>query len=125
MTRRDEEHDVTGPNPPPPIDLTPREVMVLDQMRAGLTAMQIARRLAISPKTVENHKIRIYSKLGARNQSEAVAIGMLRGLASAKPARAATSDETGPDAGRRGGRGAAASGGRAASPRVLIGDADR
>jgi DNA-binding NarL/FixJ family response regulator len=124
MTNRDDGDGIVAPGSPSTYGLTPREVMVLDQMRAGLTAMQIARRLAISPKTVENHKIRIYSKLGARNQSEAVAIGMLRGLASAKPARAAMSDQTSPST-SGGRRGLAAPGERVTSPRVLIGDADR
>src|SRR5579871_2679398 len=118
MTNRDDGDEIVASGSPSTFGLTPREVMVLDQMRAGLTAMQIARRLAISPKTVENHKIRIYSKLGARNQSEAVAIGMLRGLASAKPARVAIADATGRDGGGLGGRSATA-GGRVASPRVL------
>lgn len=70
----------TGGAVSPPADprgsLTERELTVLHEMGDGLTAAQIADRLAISPKTVESHKQRIYSKLGAHNQSEAVAIAL-------------------------------------------------
>ncbi len=38
----------------------------------GLTAKEVARRLGISRKTVEQHRGRILIKLGVRNQAAAV-----------------------------------------------------
>jgi DNA-binding CsgD family transcriptional regulator len=40
----------------------------------GLAGKQMANLLGISPKTVEQHKTRIYMKLGVANQAEAVAV---------------------------------------------------
>jgi DNA-binding CsgD family transcriptional regulator len=36
--------------------------------------------MGISPKTVENHKQRIFSKLGVQNQAHAVAVAVRQGL---------------------------------------------
>jgi DNA-binding CsgD family transcriptional regulator len=36
--------------------------------------------MGISPKTVENHKQRIFAKLGVQNQAHAVAVAMRSGL---------------------------------------------
>ena len=52
--------------------LTPRERQVLDLVGQGLHAKEIARDLGISPRTVEVHKARLMTKLGARNVSELV-----------------------------------------------------
>jgi DNA-binding NarL/FixJ family response regulator len=52
--------------------LTLREREVLRLVAEGFAAKQVARQLGISPKTVERHKTRIYSKLGAANQAAAV-----------------------------------------------------
>jgi DNA-binding NarL/FixJ family response regulator len=52
--------------------LTAREREVLRLVAEGFAAKQVARQLGISPKTVERHKTRIYSKLGAANQAAAV-----------------------------------------------------
>jgi DNA-binding CsgD family transcriptional regulator len=54
--------------------LTPREREVLDLVADGLAGKQIARVLGISPKTVERHKTRIYSKMGVPNQAAAVGL---------------------------------------------------
>jgi DNA-binding CsgD family transcriptional regulator len=54
-------------------DLTPREREVLDLIGEGLTLKQIANRLQITNKTVENHTTRVYAKLGVRNRREAAA----------------------------------------------------
>jgi DNA-binding CsgD family transcriptional regulator len=46
----------------------------------------VAEAMGISPKTVENHKQRIFSKLGVQNQAHAVAVAMRQGLLSASAA---------------------------------------
>lgn len=63
-----------------PIDLTAREVDVLSLVGAGHTSREISERLAISPKTVENHKQRIFTKLDVQNQAHAVAVAVHQGL---------------------------------------------
>ena len=55
-------------------DLTQRERQVLTLVAGGLAGKQVARTLGISPKTVERHKTRIYSKLGVPNQAAAAGI---------------------------------------------------
>jgi len=52
--------------------ITPREREVLDLVGKGLHAKEIARALAISPRTVEVHKANLMTKLGARNVAELV-----------------------------------------------------
>jgi DNA-binding NarL/FixJ family response regulator len=52
--------------------LTPRERDVLTLVARGLAGKQVARHLGISPKTVEQHKTRIFAKLGVPNQAAAV-----------------------------------------------------
>lgn len=55
-------------------DLTSRELEVLGAMSDGLSAKAVAHRLGIAVKTVENHKTRIFEKLGVRTQAQAVAL---------------------------------------------------
>lgn len=52
--------------------ITRREREVLDLVGKGLHAKEIARALAISPRTVEVHKANLMQKLGARNVAELV-----------------------------------------------------
>ncbi len=52
--------------------ITPREREVLALVGKGLHAKEIARDLAISPRTVEVHKANLMIKLGARNVAELV-----------------------------------------------------
>jgi DNA-binding CsgD family transcriptional regulator len=54
--------------------LTRREREVLGLAAQGFAAKQVARQLGISPKTVEQHKTRIFSKLGVPNQAAAVGV---------------------------------------------------
>lgn len=63
--------------------LTPRELDVLGAMTDGLAAKAIAARLGVALKTVENHKIRVFDKLGVRSQAHAVTVAMAYGLAPA------------------------------------------
>ena len=60
--------------------LTSRELEVLSLVGAGLTSNRVSNRLNISQKTVENHKQRIFAKLGVQNQAHAVSIAMRTGL---------------------------------------------
>ena len=63
----------------PPL-LSPREVEVLAAIGAGATTRSAAAALQISPKTVEHHKQRIFSKLDVQNQAHAVAVAIRLGL---------------------------------------------
>ena len=53
--------------------LSPRERQILALAAKGLAGKQIATVLGISPKTVEQHKTRAFSKLGVPNQAAAIA----------------------------------------------------
>lgn len=60
--------------------LTERENEVLQLLAQGLANKQIALALGISEHTVKFHISSIYAKLGATNRTEAVRLGVLRGL---------------------------------------------
>ena len=64
--------------------LTPRELDILTAMTDGLGAKAIAARLGMAIKTVENHKIRIFDKLGVRSHAHAVTVALTHGLARPK-----------------------------------------
>jgi DNA-binding NarL/FixJ family response regulator len=61
-------------------ELTPRERDVLIAMVEGLSARAIGERLGVATKTVENHKIRIFDKLGVNTQAQAVSLTLSQGL---------------------------------------------
>ena len=56
--------------------LSPREHHILQWLADGRTNKEIARGLGIAPETVKSHVSRIFSKLGAQNRAQAVAIVM-------------------------------------------------
>jgi DNA-binding NarL/FixJ family response regulator len=60
--------------------LTARETAVLRLMALGLVNKEIASRLDISKHTAKFHVSSILAKLGAASRTEAVTIGMTRGL---------------------------------------------
>ena len=60
--------------------LTPREQEVLRMLALGLANKEIAARLNISEHTVKFHVAAILGKLGAASRTEAVALGIRRGL---------------------------------------------
>lgn len=60
--------DTSGPR------LTPREAQVMRSVADGQSTEQIGTTLGLAPKSVDNHKQRIFSKLGAQNGAHAVAI---------------------------------------------------
>jgi DNA-binding NarL/FixJ family response regulator len=68
-------------SPPRWSALTPREHDVLVAITDGLAAKAVAARLGVALKTVENHKIRLFEKLGVRSQAQAVAVAVAHGLA--------------------------------------------
>ena len=80
--------------------LTAREVNVLSLLAGGHTAYGIARRLGISPRTVQKHLEHVYRKLGVRDRLGAIRTAETLRLAihrdSAIPSRARGRDR-GPD----------------------------
>lgn len=60
--------------------LTERESEVLQLLAQGLANKQIALSLGISEHTVKFHVSAIYAKMGATNRTEAVRLGVRRGL---------------------------------------------
>jgi DNA-binding NarL/FixJ family response regulator len=60
--------------------LTPRENEVLQMLASGLANKEIAARLVISEHTVKFHVASILGKLGAASRTEAVSLGIRRGL---------------------------------------------
>jgi len=77
-----EEHGrLTGPAVAQPTRLTNREFDVLRLVVDGLTARQIATRLVLSPRTVENHVQRVLRKLCVPNRAALVRHAIERGLA--------------------------------------------
>ena len=59
-----------GPEPFP--DLTEREREVLELVARGLANAEIARRLAVAPKTVRNHVSNIFNKLQVIDRAQAI-----------------------------------------------------
>ena len=72
---------IPRPAPDVPVEeLTPREIEVLGLLAEGAGNKQIARRLEISEHTVKFHVGSILSKLGAASRTEAVTLGVRRGI---------------------------------------------
>lgn len=61
--------------------LTERESQVLQLLVTGLANKQIAAALGISEHTVKFHVSSVYAKLGANSRTEAVRLGVQKGLA--------------------------------------------
>jgi DNA-binding NarL/FixJ family response regulator len=60
--------------------LTARQREVLQMVVEGKTNTEIAERLHISPRTVENHRSALMQKLGVQNQTELIRYAIRRGL---------------------------------------------
>jgi DNA-binding NarL/FixJ family response regulator len=60
--------------------LSQREIDVLEKIAQGNRNIDIASRLIISEETVKGHVKRIMEKLGAKDRTEAVSIGLRRGM---------------------------------------------
>ncbi len=61
-------------------DLTPREIEVLSRIAGGNRNRDIAEKLFITEETVKVHIKHIMDKLGASDRTQAVAIGVRRGI---------------------------------------------
>ncbi len=66
--------------PPDSAPLTRREREVLAMMAEGLGNKSIARRLGISEHTVKTHVAALFAKLSVSGRTEAVTVGVRRGL---------------------------------------------
>jgi DNA-binding CsgD family transcriptional regulator len=55
-------------------DITGRERTIIDQLREGIPAKQIARRLGLSVHTVNDHLKAIYRKTGITSREEVMAV---------------------------------------------------
>ena len=64
-----------------PAGLSAREVEVLGLLAAGATNKEIAAALVLSPGTVTQHLVNIYTKIGARRRADAAAFALQHGLA--------------------------------------------
>jgi DNA-binding NarL/FixJ family response regulator len=70
-----------GPRPQPfdgnpraqaSLEISPRELEVLQKLAAGRSNKEIALQLAVSPNTVKTHVARLFEKLGAKRRTEAI-----------------------------------------------------
>jgi two-component system, NarL family, response regulator NreC len=73
------ERSKTGPFDPHET-LTTRQREVLQMVAEGKTNAEIAERLHISPRTVENHRSTVMQKLGLQNQTDLIRYAIRRGL---------------------------------------------
>ena len=64
-----------------PAGLTPREIEVLGLVATGMTNVQVAQRLFLSPRTVQRHLNSIYHKLGVSSRVAATRFALEHGLA--------------------------------------------
>ncbi|HEU5330223.1 MAG TPA: response regulator transcription factor [Thermomicrobiales bacterium] len=62
--------------------LTERERQVLNLLAEGSTSKELAQRLGLSTKTIENHRARILEKLGVANTAAAIGLAAQHGLLS-------------------------------------------
>jgi DNA-binding NarL/FixJ family response regulator len=66
--------------PKPHSTLTEREWQIIVMLADGSTSKEIAQRLRLSTKTVENHRARILEKFGVANTAAAIGMAYQQGL---------------------------------------------
>ena len=88
----DSRRAVTATASPLPDGLSPREAEVLTLIAAGLSNLEIARRLVLSNATIKTHVNHIFAKTGARDRAQAVHYAYQHGLTS-RPDTAADKEE--------------------------------
>ncbi|MCA9920054.1 MAG: response regulator transcription factor [Anaerolineales bacterium] len=69
--------------PPPPTDLTERELEVLTAVARGERNKEIARALGVTERTVKAHLTNIYNKLGVDSRAAAVSVAIQKEIISA------------------------------------------
>ena len=69
-----------APVTPPPGGLSPREVDVVRLVAEGLTNAQVAKKLYLSPRTVQRHLNSVYHKLGISSRAAATRFAAEHGL---------------------------------------------
>jgi DNA-binding NarL/FixJ family response regulator len=69
-----------GPGPQPDNELTPRETEILKMVATGMSYRQIAERLVLSHRTVQNHVQNTLRKLQMHNRVELTRYAIERGL---------------------------------------------
>jgi DNA-binding NarL/FixJ family response regulator len=62
----------SGPSTSPVADLTDRELEVFRHFGHGLSTVEVAEQMMVSPKTVETHRVHIKQKLGLKTTNEFV-----------------------------------------------------
>ncbi len=60
-------------------ELTPREREVLELLCRGLSSKQIAQRLYLSVRTIDNHLANMYSKMNVNSRTEAAVLALKNG----------------------------------------------
>jgi two-component system, NarL family, response regulator LiaR len=56
------------------LEITPREMEILEQIASGKSTREIAEALFVSGNTVKTHASRLFDKLGVRRRTQAVAV---------------------------------------------------
>jgi len=64
----------------PAVNLTPREIDILELVTEGLSNRDVAKRLSLSEKTVKAHLAAIFRKLGVANRTQAAMAGLAMGI---------------------------------------------
>ena len=67
-----------------PVELTERELDVLNALTDGLSNKAIGKRLCLSEQTVKLHLTNVYRKLGVSSRTEAIAMAYGRNLVTSK-----------------------------------------
>lgn len=62
------------------LEITPRELEILEQIAKGMSNREIAEKLFVSENTVKTHSSRVFDKLGAKRRTQAVQLGKEFGL---------------------------------------------
>jgi DNA-binding NarL/FixJ family response regulator len=76
------------------IDLSEREIEVLQLVAEGWSPTKIGEQLVISPKTVSSHVQRILAKLNVHTRAQAVAVAYEAGLIRVAPREVLDADTT-------------------------------
>jgi len=77
-----------------PVELTPRELDILNALTDGLSNKAIGKRLWLSEQTVKFHLTSIYRKFGVSSRTEAVAAAYGRRLTSKTPSEPVSEPDT-------------------------------